>query len=229
MHHTHLYHPRLTPFLFTVCTPYFPPTPNYTSLPSLVARRPNLAYQLQFASPDLESRIVSKPQIRQFLNGIFGGKTPAGKQAFHGDGGLDLESLKDLKQTELMSDDMLDYYTSAYAIHGLHGPCNWYRTRQINYEDDVAFLLPPSPSAIKFPSRIQVPTLFISASKDGALPPDMSNGMGKLVPYLTRREVDAGHWALWERAEEVNAILGEWLRELRLEVGVQAMERKSKL
>jgi hypothetical protein len=37
--------------------------------------------------------------------------------------------------------------------------------------------------------------------------------MGKYIPRLTREEVDCGHWALWERAAEVNALVGTWLEE----------------
>ena len=39
----------------------------------------------------------------------------------------------------------------------------------------------------------------------------MSQNMEHFIPQLTRKEVKCGHWALWERAEEVNRIIGEWL------------------
>lgn len=38
----------------------------------------------------------------------------------------------------------------------------------------------------------------------------MSKGMERSIPQLTRREVDAGHWALWQAKDEVNAVLKEW-------------------
>ena len=58
---------------------------------------------------------------------------------------------------------------------------------------------------------INVPVLFIQATKDNALPPSMSEGMERLIPNLTRREVKTGHWALWEAPEKVNGFVGEWL------------------
>lgn len=39
----------------------------------------------------------------------------------------------------------------------------------------------------------------------------MSAGMEWWIPRLTRAEVDAGHWALWEDVEGVNGVLKAWL------------------
>ena len=39
----------------------------------------------------------------------------------------------------------------------------------------------------------------------------MSEGMERLIPNLTRREVKTGHWALWEAPDKVNGFVGEWL------------------
>jgi soluble epoxide hydrolase/lipid-phosphate phosphatase len=38
----------------------------------------------------------------------------------------------------------------------------------------------------------------------------MSAGMEKLVTKLTKREVVAAHWALWEKPEECNGHIREW-------------------
>lgn len=38
----------------------------------------------------------------------------------------------------------------------------------------------------------------------------MSAGMERHIPRLTRREVPAGHWALWQTAAQVNGHLREW-------------------
>ena len=39
---------------------------------------------------------------------------------------------------------------------------------------------------------------------------EMSKGMDAYIPRLTRKEVDAGHWALWQRPAEVNEHLKDW-------------------
>jgi len=53
--------------------------------------------------------------------------------------------------------------------------------------------------------------LFVCASNDGALPPSLSQGMEKHFRSLTRGEVEASHWALWEKPGEINRYIGEWL------------------
>ena len=60
-------------------------------------------------------------------------------------------------------------------------------------------------------TNIDIPVLFIAASKDMALPPAMSAGMDKFIPHLTRMEVNASHWAPVEKGEEVNIIVKAWL------------------
>jgi len=57
---------------------------------------------------------------------------------------------------------------------------------------------------------IDIPALFIQATRDNVLKPEMSVGMEKYITSLTRREVVAGHWALMEKPDEVNGFLTEW-------------------
>lgn len=80
---------------------------------------------------------------------------------------------------------------------------NWYRTRDVNYKDELAIL----------DSEIQIPTLFIQALRDQALPPQMGKSMAKRFPRLTLKQVNTAHWALWEKPEEVNEIIGTWLKD----------------
>ena len=54
--------------------------------------------------------------------------------------------------------------------------------------------------------------LFLSALHDDALQPAMSRNMGSNITRLTRKEVNASHWALWEEPEEVNKIIYNWLK-----------------
>ena len=61
-------------------------------------------------------------------------------------------------------------------------------------------------------STIDIPVLFIAASKDAALPPSMSARMEQFVPNLTRKEVATSHWALLEAADQVNGMIKRWLQ-----------------
>jgi len=80
-------------------------------------------------------------------------------------------------------------------------PGNWYRTRKVNFEEDKGLI----------ERDLDFPVLFIFATKDVVLTKELSAGMARDVPHLTRREVTAGHWALTEAADEVNDHIKEWL------------------
>jgi soluble epoxide hydrolase / lipid-phosphate phosphatase len=59
--------------------------------------------------------------------------------------------------------------------------------------------------------EISIPTLFVQATHDSVLTPDLSVGMENYLTEFTRKEVAATHWALTQKPEEVNAIIHEWL------------------
>lgn len=98
----------------------------------------------------------------------------------------------------------MDYYTAQFTTTGLHGPCNWYRTRKLNWEEEKALISSGR-------TGIQQPTLFIQALYDNILKPGMSAGMEKSIPNLTRGEVKASHWALWHTPKETNEIIKNWV------------------
>jgi pimeloyl-ACP methyl ester carboxylesterase len=58
--------------------------------------------------------------------------------------------------------------------------------------------------------QIKTPSLFISATKDQTLRPEMAANMERHFKNLTRGDVVAGHWALWEAPAAVNKILEDW-------------------
>ncbi|KAJ5584967.1 uncharacterized protein N7459_004767 [Penicillium hispanicum] len=73
---------------------------------------------------------------------------------------------------------------------------------EVNYEDELAIL----------DRQITVPVLFVQALRDVALPPHLGKAMARLVPNLAQKQVDTGHWALWEKPQEVNEIIVEWFQ-----------------
>ena len=115
----------------------------------------------------------------------------------------------------------LDYYAKEFSRNGLNGPCtslphstspwkvlttpvNWYRTREINYKDELALLN----------QRITAPVLFIQALRDTALPAHLGKGMTRTLPHLAFQQINTSHWALWEKPKEVNEIIAWWLEEV---------------
>jgi soluble epoxide hydrolase / lipid-phosphate phosphatase len=67
-------------------------------------------------------------------------------------------------------------------------------------------------------ATIDVPTLMITATKDIILTPALSRNMEKYLPRLSRGEVQANHWALTQKGDEVNKIVKEWLEREVLEL-----------
>ena len=211
------YHPTLITHLFSICTPYFPPSRAYEPLHLLVAHRlPNFGYQEHFASGELEEALQSRAEIKHFLNGMYGARGPNGEVAFDATKGVFLANLPKLGMNKLLTEAELDYYAQEYARHGLHGPLNWYRNREVNYVEELEFFFKEDGRQGKEEGgggggpRVEQEVLFVLATKDQALKPHMAAKMEERIGRLTRREVTAGHWALWEKPEEVNAILKEW-------------------
>ncbi|KAL1857722.1 hypothetical protein Plec18167_001877 [Paecilomyces lecythidis] len=199
-----LWHPELVTHLFAVCVPYFPPSSQYISHEDLVRTRlPNFGYQLQFKSGEVEKRVQTKEQIKQFLLTLYGGRTPDGQLGFNVQEGIFFDKQGTLGPSKLISDEELKYYVDEFSRNGIHAPLNYYRTRDVNFKDELSLSNP----------QIDIPVLVILASRDTALPPVMAQGMSKYLPNLTVEEVDTSHWALWEKPEEVNGILERWLKE----------------
>lgn len=205
------WHPKLIKAVFSVCTPYVPSNDQYIPLDAVIAagHLQNFRYQLQLMGPDVQARIQGKEQVRKFLNGMYGGHGPAGELGFTAADGCLFDNLDLLGPTPLLSKEELDYYAEQYALRSapeLRGPLNWYRTRPLNFETE-------KPLAEK-KAKIDAPALFITATKDVALPPSMSAGMDQYFTKLTRGEVVASHWALWEATEQVNSHVAEWLKKV---------------
>lgn len=213
--------PSLVKAVFAICTPYQVPRAQYLPLKQLVAQQiPNFAYQLHFISGDIERAVQSPDQIRAFLHSLYGARTitndgSRGQAAFDANGKVALDLLPRMGKTKLLSDEEMDYYVTEYARHGINGPLNWYRSREEMFLDDLDFFFDgPKTDPKKFEKSaigIEQPCLYVFATKDMALQEWMSKSMEARIPKLTRRTVKAGHWALWERPEECNAAIGEWI------------------
>jgi soluble epoxide hydrolase/lipid-phosphate phosphatase len=61
-------------------------------------------------------------------------------------------------------------------------------------------------------TKIKCPTLFVRALGDTIVTDELAKKMGENVPELTAKNVDASHWLLWQKPEEVNGIISEWMQ-----------------
>ncbi|KAK5128039.1 hypothetical protein LTR85_005156 [Meristemomyces frigidus] len=208
VYRTAQWYPELVTHVFSVATPYWGPTENFITTEELVkGPAPQFGYQLQFGSEDqkVERVVQGEERIRKFFKGMYGGRPKSGRALMSPEKGVDLGVIEEdeIEMTPLLNEEELDYYVAQFSKTGLNGPCNWYRTRKANWEDEKAM-----PAEGK--NGLKQPTLFIQALHDNILLPEMSKGMEAKIPSLTRGEVKAGHWALWQTPQETNAIIKGW-------------------
>ncbi|KAK8191702.1 epoxide hydrolase-like protein [Phyllosticta capitalensis] len=195
-----LWYPKLVSHIFAISTPYSPPSKTYMSIEDVVnGPLPQFRYQLQLAAGDAEV-LTTKEELRNFMKFVSGGRGPNGEYGFHPLKGIILENLPKLERGPFMTEKELDFYAEQYSKNGLNGPLSWYRTRKVNYEEELALTNP----------NIDAHVLFIATAKDAVLKPEMSLGMEKFIPNLTRSSVDANHFGQWEKPDEINQIIKDW-------------------
>ncbi|GAB1201219.1 hypothetical protein APSETT444_010607 [Aspergillus pseudonomiae] len=203
-----LWHPELVTHIITVCVPYAAPTRRYFRLKDMVEKiAPHFYYQLQFISGELDKYVQTKEDIKRFLSAMYGGRTPENEMAFDAELGILPDKLARVLPSELLSEESfqeLEYYAEEFSRNGFHGPFNWYRTREINYREELAILN----------KHITAPVLFIQALRDTALPAHLGRGMTRTIPHMTFKQINTSHWALWEKPGEVNEIIAWWLEEV---------------
>ncbi|TKA34424.1 hypothetical protein B0A54_15256 [Friedmanniomyces endolithicus] len=203
--------PELVSHVFSVATPYMGVQERYVSNEELVkGPLPQFQYQVQLSSEEekVEKVVQGEVRMRRFLTGMYGGKAKSGRVALTPEYGVDLEMVADesdaIAPSPLFNEEEMDYYVKQFLKNGIHGPCNWYRTRKLNHEDDQQL---PDPAK----SGVQQPVLFIQALYDNVLKPEMSKGMERSIKHLTRGEVPASHWALWHTPQKTNKLIKDWV------------------
>lgn len=221
------WYPQRIAAVFSICTPYFRSLDTFVDLPALTQMVPTFNYQLQFASGELVER-TSKPDgtpdravVKDLLNALYGAGVPHSsgddpnrpKPFVATKGGVNFSAIQGLPKTPLMTDEELDFYTDQYSRNGLRGPTNWYRTRRLNFDDELVLVEARKKYAEETGEdlKIKTPALFIAASRDVALPPALSKNMEESFENLSRGHVDASHWALVEAADEVNGLVADFL------------------
>jgi pimeloyl-ACP methyl ester carboxylesterase len=111
-----------------------------------------------------------------------------------------------------ISDAERAIYHEAWAQPGaLRGGLNYYRAARMG--EQVAAGGVPEEYAAKITSQtVNVPTLVIWGENDAALLPSLTRGLSEWVPQLRVEIVSgAGHWVPYERPDEVNRLIREFL------------------
>lgn len=93
---------------------------------------------------------------------------------------------------------------------GFSGPVQYYNSLKNNtmLEDERALCQSESDK------KIDVPLLYIGQTGDWVCRTDLMSDAKdqRLVPNLEERVVDAGHWVLYEKPEEIANLISDWLQ-----------------
>jgi len=174
---------------------------------------PRLAYQDFFMStqaPDMiESHLESS--LAAFHGSNEGTKNFMEDMLCHYDALEDFirndrrQPLKDYARDPAFKEEWL----SRFKRDGMTGPLNWYRAMQSNIHWDVEMKIPQERYVLK------IPVLFIGATMDPVGLSSLILGPQKagLLPDLTIKEVESGHWQTYETPEKTGPILASWLEE----------------
>jgi soluble epoxide hydrolase / lipid-phosphate phosphatase len=104
--------------------------------------------------------------------------------------------------------EMREAFMKRMTKDGFTAPLLWYKAmiegRDVNAEKKV----------LSETSVVKVPTLFIAATKDPlGLPAAIKQPVQLgLLPDLTIDEIDAGHWCMLAKPQEVGEALTKWLK-----------------
>lgn len=105
----------------------------------------------------------------------------------------------------------LQRFIDRLSRDGLEGPVCYYHALKHNTMIEDERLLCKSEDRIE--QKIDVPLLYIGQTGDWVCRTDLMSDAQKLglVPDLEERVIDAGHWVLYEKPEEVANTIQEWL------------------
>jgi soluble epoxide hydrolase/lipid-phosphate phosphatase len=178
-------------------------------LQRLVARIPTLRYQMQFADPELNEAVDSDPaKLRGFFDLVFGGQLE-GKEENSWNRGIEVERLVEVGHSPIVGRDTIEQYVEVFRAKGMNGPFNWYRTRKLNYEDELVFA--KRDKVHRFP----MPAMLVMATEDIALPPSLAEAQAKFFEGGLRKvTVEASHWVAVEKPDEVNRLIGEFVTDI---------------
>jgi len=110
------------------------------------------------------------------------------------------------KNPSFITNEVIKVYADAFRKGGFTGPLNYYRNIDRNWET----------TAHLAGQQVTMPALMITAENDPILIPQMTEGMERYIPHLTRRLIkNCGHWTQMECPEETNRLIIEFLADLK--------------
>ncbi len=197
-------HPDRVAGLIGLCTPLSqrPPVEPLTIIKKRLGAK---HYFIQFQEPDAPEQLFATDPDR-FFRLMFRKPPPRERWAsliphIYDLPGRFRDGPPPAKNGLIIPEADVQVYVDAYKRSGFHGGVNLYRNIDQNWR-----LMEGRSETLRAPS------LWIGAELDLFLPPESADGMEKLAPDLEKHVIsDCGHWVMWEKPAQVNALIIDWL------------------
>jgi soluble epoxide hydrolase/lipid-phosphate phosphatase len=122
-------------------------------------------------------------------------------------GGDGSGAIRRITRTDTFLDEAeLAEYVRVYSRTGFRGGLNWYRAADMNADEVDG---PKGP-------QLHIKSMMVTAGKDTILKPEMAAAMPMLIPGIRMEHIEnCGHWTQQECPAQVNALLIDFLGDLR--------------
>ncbi|TGZ77365.1 alpha/beta-hydrolase [Ascodesmis nigricans] len=199
------YFPSLVSHIMCICTSYRALQRQYFSLDDIVKKVPNFVYQVGLINPETERDLEDPVMIERFLKALHRGDNdpPKGRMRFMVREKM-MENLGDQPVPKKWNEKEWGYYRDMFVKRGMHGPLNWYRLTEINYQDEKDLPKDKEP--------ITVPVMWVGANRDFATPAAMGKSQTKYFTDLTSYELPTSHWVMDDMPGELNALIAGWIK-----------------
>ncbi len=197
-------HGRRVAGVIGVSTPHRPPPP-VSPISIMKRRHTDRHYIVRFQEEDVPEKILAQDPTR-FFRLMFRRPKFRGIPETLDNRVFDLLGrLQDgpppSDEDVILSDADIGVFVDAYERSGFTGGVNLYRNIDRNWE-----IMKERDPIVRHPA------LWVGAASDIYLPPSGADGIEKIVPNVEKHVIpDCGHWVMWEKPKELNAILIDWL------------------
>lgn len=193
------FYPDRVTALISFCTPYVTPAKQDVTLQQIVQVLPNFKYQLYLVTPEAEKDI--NENVGKFFRRIFRPIADIDEPLIDPKTNRLAEGRSDRTRHEKVPEKVMEYYIKKYTERGACGGLNWYKQTHNNYVQ-----------CRDLDPIIRKPAMMVIAELDKALPPSMAEKMPQYIPGVEMHlVVGSGHWILWEKPQECNKLLKEFL------------------
>jgi soluble epoxide hydrolase / lipid-phosphate phosphatase len=203
-----LRYPERTERLIGLNTPYSPAGATKTTDALKKAFGEEGYYMLYNQTPG-KAEAEFEADIRGNLRKVFHPASRAqdlGTMAMLVGGGLFTGIPEPRPDQQLLTDEEIEVYAQAFERTGTRGAFNWYRALDYNWEDARAIADP----------TIRVPSMMVTAENDVVLTPAQAEPMRAWIPDLRIEHIkNCSHWTQQEKPAEVNALMVDFLKDLR--------------